>query len=357
MRALFCALSLLLSLSELAAGTQVAVSDPLQRSALMVQDVGQSVMLAVARAGKRLVAVGERGLVLLSDDHGVSWRQAGVPVSVSLTAVSFPTPEQGWVVGHGGVVLHTVDGGVSWSLQLDGKRAAELALEAAQVDIGAEDEGVRERRIRAAKRLLEEGADKPLLAVSFVDARRGVVVGAYGLALTTDDGGQSWRWIGDAIPNPRGMHLYAVAQQGERWYLAGEQGFAARSDDNGETFLRLETPYHGSFFTLDARGEEILLAGLRGNAYRSSDGGEQFEKLVIPLPVSLLASVRLADDSLLLVGQGRSLMRAGAEGFVPQSTPPGPPFNAVVQAQDGTLIAASWRGPVRIDPLQAVSTK
>ncbi len=54
---------------------------------------------------------GERGIVLLSDDAGVSWRQAKVPVSVSLTAVQFVDAEQGWAVGHLGVVLHTQDGG------------------------------------------------------------------------------------------------------------------------------------------------------------------------------------------------------------------------------------------------------
>ena len=47
-------------------------------------------MLDVTRAGERLVAVGAYGNILYSDDSGNSWRQARVPVQVSLTAVSFP---------------------------------------------------------------------------------------------------------------------------------------------------------------------------------------------------------------------------------------------------------------------------
>jgi photosystem II stability/assembly factor-like uncharacterized protein len=70
-----------------------------------LQEILPAYLTGIARAGKRLVAVGERGIVVLSDDDGATWRQASVPVSVTLAAVQFPTPTQGWVVGHYGVVL------------------------------------------------------------------------------------------------------------------------------------------------------------------------------------------------------------------------------------------------------------
>ena len=74
----------------------------------------------ITRAGERLVAVGERGLIIVSDDDGRNWQQAAVPVSATLTAVSFPTPDKGWAVGHAGIILHRDDGGSSWHLQFDG---------------------------------------------------------------------------------------------------------------------------------------------------------------------------------------------------------------------------------------------
>ncbi|KPA98491.1 YCF48-related protein, partial [Pseudomonas asplenii] len=77
-------------------------------------------------------------------------------------------------------------------------------------------------RVGAAQRLLADGADKPLLALSFADARHGLVVGAYGLALSTADGGHSWQSSMDRLPNPRGLHLYALARQGADLYIAGE---------------------------------------------------------------------------------------------------------------------------------------
>ena len=56
----------------------------------------RSLLNGITRAGKRLVAVGARGHILYSDDEGKSWKQASVPVSSDLTAVNFPTPQQGW---------------------------------------------------------------------------------------------------------------------------------------------------------------------------------------------------------------------------------------------------------------------
>ena len=79
----------------------------LERSALPSAKAERAVLLGLARAGQRLVAVGERGIVLLSDDNGQRWRQAQVPVSVSLTAVQFVDDRRGWAVGHLGVVLHS----------------------------------------------------------------------------------------------------------------------------------------------------------------------------------------------------------------------------------------------------------
>ncbi|MBI5444053.1 MAG: glycosyl hydrolase, partial [Deltaproteobacteria bacterium] len=108
------------------------VSDLLDRPATVSGRALRSVQLAVARAGKRLVSVGERGTVLLSDDDGRTWRQAKVPVSLTLTCVCFASERSGWAAGHSGVVLRTSDGGETWVKQLDGRQAAQIELAAAK---------------------------------------------------------------------------------------------------------------------------------------------------------------------------------------------------------------------------------
>src|ERR1019366_414977 len=96
--------------------------DPLDVPAMMLKrQITSTQIQAATRAGERLVAVGIRGLVLVSDDGGKQWKQANVPVASDLTDVYFPTAKDGWVVGQDGVVLHTRDGGNTWEKQQDGR--------------------------------------------------------------------------------------------------------------------------------------------------------------------------------------------------------------------------------------------
>ena len=144
-----------------------AAPSALTQPAIISAKAGSAVMLAVARAGTRLVAVGERGIVQLSDNNGSSWRQVATPVQVSLAAVQFVNERSGWAVGHLGVVLHTDDGGLTWRKQLDGIEAAELMVRAAT---STEDKA-------AAAHMRDDGPDKPFLDLYFQDENTGYDVG------------------------------------------------------------------------------------------------------------------------------------------------------------------------------------
>src|SRR5438105_15475911 len=109
-----------------AAGAGLPFADPIDTPAVASGRATSVPMTAVDLAGERFVAVGLRGTVLLSDDHGQHWRQAAVPVSSDLVAVTFATPQQGWASGHDGIILHTADGGLTWHKQLDGRRLQAL---------------------------------------------------------------------------------------------------------------------------------------------------------------------------------------------------------------------------------------
>ncbi|MCS6948646.1 MAG: YCF48-related protein, partial [Steroidobacteraceae bacterium] len=75
----------------------------------------RSLLLDVAWAGERIVAVGERGHVLLSDDRGKTWVQSPeVPSRTMLTGVTFANRDDGWAVGHDEIILRTENGGQSW---------------------------------------------------------------------------------------------------------------------------------------------------------------------------------------------------------------------------------------------------
>jgi photosystem II stability/assembly factor-like uncharacterized protein len=297
--------------------------------------------LALARAGQRLVAACERGVILLSDDAGASWRQAKVPVSVTLTAVAFPTATGGWAAGHAGVVLHTDDAGESWTKQLDGVTAARLAFEAA----AAGHNSPLQTRMR---QLLADGPDKPFLDLHFDDDRHGFVAGAYGLLFGTDDGGTTWQSWMDRVDNPSGRHLNAIAVEGDVLYLAGEQGTLFRSDDGGRSFVRLDVPGKGSLFAVVAGPASVVVAGLKGGAFVSEDRGKTFARFAVPA-ATIVHGERLEDGRFVFVNQAGELLVSADQGQTVQvlSLPPGSAPTAALPAQDGAWIVAGARGVAR----------
>ncbi|MCU7247446.1 WD40/YVTN/BNR-like repeat-containing protein [Pseudomonas koreensis] len=303
----------------------------------------QSVMLSVARAGQRLVAVGERGFIIVSDDNGTTWRQVSSPVSMTLVKVRFIDANLGWAVGHAGVVLHSRDGGLSWEKQLDGVQAAAIELQQAQRETGEQAQ----ERLEQARQLVDEGPDKPLLDLFFLDARNGWVVGAYGLAFVTHDGGLSWQSIRASLENPSGLHLYSIGQVGGDVFIAGEQGVLLRSSDDGHTFEPLTSPYEGTIFGFQAGpGRSLLMFGLRGKAFESTDRGDTWQRLDTLEPVTLTSGLRLDDGSVLLADESGRVLRF-AEGdrkaaVVPVSQPRY--FTGMAQAANGELIISSSRG-------------
>src|SRR5690554_3907461 len=76
--------------------------DPLNTASVQTDRAHKSLLLDITRADNRLVAVGGHGHIIYSDDNGIHWKQAKVPVAVTLTKVFFVSGQIGWAVGHDG---------------------------------------------------------------------------------------------------------------------------------------------------------------------------------------------------------------------------------------------------------------
>ncbi|PWU30986.1 glycosyl hydrolase [Pseudomonas sp. RW407] len=308
---------------------------PAQRSTL----AQSSPLASIARAGQRLVVVGQRGHILYSDDNGKRWQQAEVPVSSDLTAVRFPTAQDGWAVGHDGVVLHSADGGLHWTRQLDGRRIGQLMLDFYAANPQPDNAPLLEQ----AQRMKEEGADKPFLDVWFKDAREGFVVGAFDLILHTADGGLSWTPWNHRIDNPQSLHLTAIAAVGDDLFIVGEQGLLLKLDRQRQRFVALDSPYQGTFFGIVGKPGLLFAYGLRGHAARSVDGGAHWALVSTGLPVSLTAA-GFADDGRLYLfsqsGQGLVSSDDGAS-FTPLALAQRTPVSAALASGDSLLLVGS----------------
>jgi len=289
---------------------------PARRSAL----AARSPLHGVTLAGRRVVAVGERGHVLWSDDGGASWTQAEVPVSTDLTAVHFVSPERGWAVGHDGVVLATRDGGRTWTRQLDGRRV---------------------------------GPDASLLGVWFADEQTGFAVGAFGLVLRTDDGGATWTPWRDRTENPAELHLNAIARVGGGVWIAGERGLLLRLDPAGQRFRAVRLPYAGSLFGVAGDGGAVLAYGLRGNAFRTTDGGASWLPVPTGVDVALTGAAVLPGGRIALVSQAGHVLLSGDGGtsFRPAATGATLPAAAAAPAGADALVIVGAAG-ARVERLR-----
>lgn len=336
-----------------AAPADGVLSDVLDRPAIQSPVAAKKLLVSVAHAGDRLVAVGPRGHIVVSLDAGATWQQSPVPVSSDLTAVYFPSPRIGWAVGHDGIVLATTDGGGTWTKQLDGRAVNDLILADVEAKLAANPESAELQNLVAeATRNKEAGPDKPFLDVWFENDATGYVAGAYGLLLRTTDGGQTWQSWFDRQDNPRLMNLYSIRSAAGAVYIAGEGGTVLKLDPVAQRFVATPVDYAGSMFGVAAAGEAVLVYGLRGNAFRSSDGGATWTRVDTKLPATIVGGASLAPGSVVLADQGGRLALSNDGGVTFELIPlqRNLPLTSITDAGAGRLAVTGPFGVMVVGP-------
>ena len=240
----------------------------------------KNLLLGLTQANGKVVAVGDRGTILLSAD-GATWQQSQAPVHATLTAVSFADANNGWAVGHDATILHTADGGKTWTLQ----------------NFQPQD-------------------SKPVLSVLALDAQRAHAVGAFGMFLSTTDGGKTWGQLDSPALLEDGLHLNALIRlnNGEL-FVAGEIGLAGVSKD-GAVWKRLSLPYEGSLFGALPWGEKgALVFGLRGNVLLTDDVyANRWTTLSTGTVQSMFGGALTPGGGAILVGADGAILHIAADG-------------------------------------------
>ncbi len=285
-------------------------------------------ILDFAKTGDHIIAVGERGHVLRGVQHP-SWEKIQAPGSATLTAVWFSDAQQGWAVGHDATIIKTTDGGRNW---------------------------------RVVYQNAEAGG--PLLDVWFKDPLQGIAIGAYGQYLTTHDGGETWRQeqFGDllnAVDEAQkknkdelvavtDLHLNAIAQAVTgQLYIVAESGHIYRSDDDGQTWNQLPSPYAGSLFgILPLDREQLLVFGLRGHLFRSDDAGLTWKEMTTSTYELLMSAERLDQNEIMVAGMGGTLLisRDGGLTFSLHTLSSRRGLAAIIQDNNGHVLIGGEHG-------------
>lgn len=280
-------------------------------------------LLKVVSTGKRFVAVGARGHILVSAD-AKDWKQVAAPVDALLTSVTFADAEHGWAVGHDASILATTDGGTTWTLQNF------------QPDLG-----------------------KPLFDVLFFDPQNGLAVGAYGLMLATSDGGSTWAQVPANEVTADERHFNALARLGDgSLMVVGEAGLIGLSSDRGQTWTKIASPYESSLFCVLPAGDKgALIGGLRGNSFFAADvAAASWAKIATGTDQSLFGMAALPGDKVAMVGLNATLLIFGTSGkakLVPITDRAGnkqtDTLSWAMPTRDGTMLLVGDAGVQRLD--------
>lgn len=330
---------------------------------LSKQSTSRLLLTDVARSGNRLVAVGDRGYVIFSDNNGESWARAKSPANLPLlNGVYFSDANTAWAVGHDSVILKSTDQGKEW----------------VQVHSSTKD-------------------PRALMDIVFTDANTGFAVGAYGAYYETTDAGKSWasRKLIEPVavakpakaqPAGRGgrgekpgkgpamdfaddaekssdedRHLNAIIKLADkRLFIAGEAGTLALSADNGKNWSRLASPYKGSFFGAVAADDgAVIIYGLRGNVYRSTDASlKAWKQIDTGTKASMMGATKLADGAVVLAGLSGTMLlsRDGGKSFAALASGTTKPLAAPVAGAANLLLVVGESGAREV-PLVAATAK
>lgn len=245
--------------------------------------VENTLLLDAARAGDRLVTLGERGNIFVSEDAGRGWRRVNSGLASTLTGLAFADARVGLAVGHDATILRTEDGGLTWNLVFS-----------------APDQR------------------RPLLDVAFIAPDHALAVGAYAAFFESRDAGKTWqeRQIGEGDRHFNAITRIAAPPANDvradgALLLVGEAGTLLRSVDAGASWQALASPYAGSFFGIQPLPSgAVLVYGMRGALLRSEDGGVSWRRLENQGAESLLGSVVDGARGVSIVGQNGVILHS-----------------------------------------------
>ena len=255
----------------------------------------------------RAFIVGYGGKILETTNGGSTWDVRESGTDVALYAVRFPDDQHGFISGQDGVVLHTGDGGKTWQKQ--------------------ESNAV----------FQDKEGKQPLFLFGLwaIDADHAWVVGDRSILSSTTDGGKTWRARKVAMEaDISGGESLAAADpilydvkftDAQNGWIVGEFGKIMHTTDGGETwheqekslmegtgiFDLLDLPTLYGVYMLD--GQRGVAAGIDGHIARTSDGGQRwgFDELELEYPLidPLFRLVELPNGDAWAVGAAGEVVR------------------------------------------------
>ena len=214
-----------------------------------------------------LIAVGENGTIIKSDDLGVTWDDVSIPISTDFNQIEIYDSARIthiWVVGDNGIIYKSTNGGDLWTLQASGATKdlnGIYALDASTVIIVGDDETVLKTSDSGSTwALVRYGYFAEFYDVYYSSSTNGIVAASDGLYYTTN-GGAAWTAFSEVSTNS----FYTLDFYSSSQAAAVGRSVAYTTDDGGATWTSVEIPdEEGSEYLYDVEyfGDSMMIAGM-----------------------------------------------------------------------------------------------
>lgn len=237
-------------------------------------------------------AIGSSGFILKTNDSGESWNHLDDRLDIfygALDDVVFTDENEGWIVGwqirsdpepDSSIVLHTIDGGLSWERQSAPYNSAIKRIRAidnqrlwaigGQLLFFTTDGGQNWHR---SDFQAEEGIFRDIV---FMDELNGFLLSNRTIYRTID-GGSSWFKLANGF-SVQLLRRLCFSDISNGWVLGkrvGGQHPTYRTTDGGQTWYQ----YEHDFTAMNFVDSQIGFAVENGSVYRSLDGGNNWEQI------------------------------------------------------------------------------
>lgn len=262
----------------------------------------------------RIIATGDSGIIILSDDYGETWQLIQSGTNERLWNLQMINNNLGWLVGEGATALKTTDGGFTWLPQvtpLVGYPFYDVSfLDNLFGYIAAWGGQILRTTDGGLNWILRQAGDPyTLTTIKAVTRQKAVALGFAGKHVYSSDGGESWQFRGYLgvtfrkiafIDTSKGFAVgdigsFESSDGGFTWdlrldiksaryinfptaqvgYLCGDGLILEKTTNAGQNWFRtmINDDFSDVFFTNEQNGWFIGYAWYKNSLYQTTDGG------------------------------------------------------------------------------------
>lgn len=260
-----------------------------------------------APTANNVIMMCQQGRVYVSADAGASWTAVETKADAPARAIAFSDAQHGVVVGDGGLIFSTEDGGKTWTERLDAKNQhfttehlmAVYSLGSRAWTVGfdgiilASADGGR----TWAKQ--DSGTTFGLENVYFADQDHGWVVGWSGTILRTEDGGKTWKNV--SSKSATWSLSWVFFKDPKTGWAVGFNGLLLRTKDGGLTWESQKSPIAEWLKSVGVdKGQRLWIAN--DDQLLTSADGEKWQAVSVSKPIFMRRMLAVG-DKMWAVGQ------------------------------------------------------